>query len=403
VDSDMPQEPLPIPDAAVASNAAAPIVSGAGSVTSVAPETAIPEPAILEPAAMTYVSPTAATAQAAVPETVTYRERGGWLIAFGIVQILLGGMTALMTLFVMLSAVASRFTMHRAGNFKSQIGTIAFCMALAVGFVVFGVGSIRARRWARALTLVTSWYALIFGTMMTVLMAVVLPMVMRTSLNAQPKSSNVSPEFTMGIMAVVVTFMIVFMAVFLVALPLSYVIFYSRKDVILTCRQRDVAESWTERTPLPVLAASLALALSGLYYVLFGFAMPIFPYFGHYLTGVAGWTGLFLLGMADIAIAINLFRMKTAAWWAALLLGILRAVSSGFTFSRDNLIDAYSRTDMSEEQLQMIRANPMFRGHFMFWWTMIMILLSLAYLIWLKRYFKSPESPAQVEPGLSLA
>jgi len=120
------------------------------------------------------------------------------------------------------------------------------------------------------------------------------------------------------------------------------------------------------------------------------------------ITGVRGWSALFLLGIVDIVIAINLFRLKTAAWWTAVAVVVFRTVSSAMTFARENPMQIYSGSGMTEEQLRVLRSNPMLQGHMMFWWTLVWTLVFLAYLVWLKRYFKTPEAPAQREPVLSI-
>src|ERR1039458_10676335 len=79
------------------------------------------------------------------------------------------------------------------------------------------------KRWARALTLVTSWYWLIMGALVTVLLTAVLPVTMRTAL-AQMKQSGPnapSPEMSTAVMAVMLTVLIIFMAFFLVAVPID--------------------------------------------------------------------------------------------------------------------------------------------------------------------------------------
>ena len=87
-------------------------------------------------------------------------------------------------------------------------------------------------------------------------------------------------------MAVILTLIIIFAAFFLVAVPIAFVVFYSRKDVAETVHHRDPLQRWTDRTPLPVLGASVVLALGSLYFLLVGLTNPVFPFFGRYLTGV---------------------------------------------------------------------------------------------------------------------
>src|SRR5258708_18750086 len=168
--------------------------------------------------------------------------------------------------FVVLGAFMSRLSpggAMRPGQFVSSIATYALIAAV---FIALGIGSVQARRWARALTLVTSWYWLIIGTLGTVALTAILPVAMRGALKqVQQNSANPpSADITTGVMAVIITLMIVFFTVFLVLLPIGFIVFYRRNDVVLTCQHRDPVERWTDRTPLPVLGASLAFFVGSL-------------------------------------------------------------------------------------------------------------------------------------------
>jgi hypothetical protein len=210
----------------------------------------------------------------------------------------------------------------------------------------------------------------------------------------QTGSDAPSPEMSTGIMAVILTIMIVFLAFFFVVVPIAFVIFYSRKDVAETCRRRDPVERWTDRTPLPVLGASVALFTGALYMLLVGLTTPMFPFFGRYLTGIPAAACFVLLGTLDIYLAVALFRRQSSGWWIAVLVAPVRILSMILTYARADLMQAYSKMGMSDAQLQVLSANPMFRGHILLWWSLISVLLFFGYLVWLKKYFK----PTMAEP-----
>jgi len=310
-------------------------------------------------------------------------------VIFGVIQIILGLMAALMVPFVALGAFMSRLTpggAMRPWQFISGVATYAF---ISAAMIALGTGSVQSRRWARALTLVTSWYWLIMGALVTVLLTAMLPVMMRGAL-AQMKQTGgdaPSPEMSTGIMAVVLTLIILFVAFFLILVPIAFVIFYSRKDVAETCRRRDPVPRWTDRTPLPVLGASVALFTGAIYMLLVGVTTPMFPFFGHYLTGIAAGACFFVMGALDVYVSIALFRLQTTGWWIAVVALAIRLLSMTLTYSRTNLMQAYSKVGMSDAQLQMLNANPMFHGHVLLWWSLISMLVFFGYLVWLKRYF----------------
>lgn len=356
------------------------------------PESA-PEPALESPAAIAPVTPVAAVPplpEVPVYELPAYPDRRTGLIIFGVFQIILGLLAALMVPLMALGAVVSHLTpggAMRPGQIVSGVATYAF---IAATLLALGIGSIQSRRWARALTLVTSWYWLVLGVLGTVLITAMLPVMMRSVL-AQMKQAGAdapSPEMSTGVMAVILTLFILAAAFFLILVPLAFVIFYSREDVAETCSRRDPVPRWTDRTPLPVLGASVAIFGGALYMLLIGLTTPIFPFFGRYLTGFAGAACLLVLGVLDFYISIALFRLQQSGWWLATVALAVRTLSTVLTFSRADLMQAYSKTGLSDAQLQMLNSNPMFRGHVLLWWSLLSMLMFFGYLIWLKRYFR---------------
>jgi hypothetical protein len=333
------------------------------------------------------------------PEVSAYRDRGTGLVVFGVFQIILGLLAALMVPLVALGAFMSRLApggSMRPGQFLSGVASYAF---IAVALVALGIGSVQMKRWARALTLVISCYWLITGVLITVLLTAMLPVTMRSALAQvqQNAPAGPSPQISTGVMAVILTLIIIFAAFFLIAVPVAFVIFYSRRDVAETVRHRDPIERWTDRTPLPVLGASVVLALGSLYLLLVGLTNPVFPFFGKYLTGVAASACFLATAALDTYLAIALFRLQSSAWWIAAITVPVRLLSMILTYARADIMQAYSKMGMSDAQLKMLSSNPMFRGHILLWWSLLSMVLLFAYLLWLKRYFKTPV-PTHVPP-----
>jgi hypothetical protein len=354
----------------------------------------LPEPAaVIAAPAVEIASPTPA-----IPEVPVYRDRGTGLVLFGVVQIILGLLAALMVPFVVLGAFVSKLApggSMRPGQYISGVASYAF---ISAALLTLGVGSIQMKRWARALTLVVSWYWMIMGALITVLLTAVFPVMIRSAIQAQQNAAGApSPELQAGVMAVIITIMIVFFAFFLVIVPIAFVVFYSRSDVALTCRHRDPVERWTDRTPLPVLGASVVLFTGALYMLLVGLTTPLFPFFGHYLTGIPA-AGCFLaLGAVDIYLAIAIFRLQSTGWWTAVLLAPIRLLSMVLTYRKADLMQAYSKMGWSDTQVKMLSSSPLFRSHVILWWSLVSLVLFFGYLLWLKRYFKTPAAPPQTD------
>jgi hypothetical protein len=367
-----------------------------------------PEPAPTPPATDISVVSAAATPplpEAPVSDAPAYRDRGTGLVIFGVAQIILGLLAALMVPLIALSMFMSRLApggAMRPGQLVSGVATYTF---IAAALLALGIGSVRMRRWARALTLVTSWYWLIMGTLGTILLTAVLPVAMKSALaQAQQNSAGTSsPEITTGVMAVIITVMIVFFAFFLVVVPIAFVIFYSRNDVAETCRHRDPVERWTDRTPLPVLGASLAFFTGSLYSLLVALTTPMFPFFGHYLTGIPAAGCLVALAALDLYLATALFRLRSSGWWIAILAAPVRMLAVASSYSRAGLMQAYSKMGWSDEQMNMLNSSPLFRSRVFLWWGVILMMVFFGYLLWLKRYFKAPDAGTPVEAHPSQA
>lgn len=330
-----------------------------------------------------------------VAEPATLPDRSTGLVIFGVLQIILGLMAALMVPFAALGAFMSRLApgggTMRPGQFVSGIALYAFAAAV---LLCLGIGSVQMKRWAHALTLVLSWYWLFSGTLITVLLTAVLPVTMRSVLNAQQNFATApSSPLSTGVMAVILTMIIVFAAVFLVLVPIAFLVFYSRKDVAETCRRRDPVVRWTEGTPLPVLGASVVLGFQALYLLLTGVTTPLFPFFGHYLYGVPAFGCLLVTAALDAYIAIALFRLKPAGWWVAITTQPIRVVSMALTFSRADLMEAYSKMGFSQQQLQLLNSNPITRSHVILWWSLCSTVILWLYLLWLRRYFRTNARP----------
>lgn len=336
-------------------------------------------------------------AAAAPPLPPAYRDRGSGLVFFGVVQVILGLLSALMVPLMVLSMAIAVGRSHlpagagiRIMQFVSAASIYALIAAL---FVTLGIGSIQMKRWARALNVVFSCYWLLSGALATVLLTAILPMMMRSFMQISRNSTpDASPEMTSGVMAVMLTVIIVFMAFFLIAVPIAFIVFYARNDVAETVRHRDPVERWTDRTPLAVLGGSVVLAIGAAYLFLTGVSAPPFPFFGRYLYGISAAACFLAFAALDFYLAVAIFRLSSVGWWIAVFFMPLRLISMAITFARADMMQAYAHTGMSDEQLQTLNSSPMLRSHVFLWWSLLSAVIIYGYILWLKRYFTQPAS-----------
>ena len=95
-----------------------------------------------------------------------FKDRKTGLVGFGILQIILGGLCAILVPFMIIGMIVLAVSKDSSAppmNTATMIVGVLFYVLAAICFIWMGVGSIKARRWARALILVSSWLWLICG------------------------------------------------------------------------------------------------------------------------------------------------------------------------------------------------------------------------------------------------
>ena len=107
-----------------------------------------------------YVSPNAA-GEADPASADTPRDRSLGLALFGTLQLLIAGFFALMVPFFVLLLMPQ--PAQAQPHPQVVVPFLISYATLAAAFATLGVGSILARRWARALTLILSWLWLVTG------------------------------------------------------------------------------------------------------------------------------------------------------------------------------------------------------------------------------------------------
>jgi hypothetical protein len=316
------------------------------------------------------------------PALPTYKDRYAGLVAFGIVQIVLGGFTALMIPLLLFSQHVMAQQQPGSVYGPSLALVMAMYGTLALVLVCVGIGSIKARRWARALTLVGAWSLLIMGVFMFAGEAFMLP---RLFAAAAP-SGNAMPQAAM--VAVMVTTLLV-MGVVFVALPAVFAWFYGSRHVKATCEARTPKTSWTDGCPLPLLALCLWMALGTVSFFIMALAgMAVLPVFGQLIAGPVATIVSLLLGAAWAWAAWAIYRRRLAAWWFIVGMMTVFGVSCVITFLRVDPLEIYRVMHYPEPQIEQIRRFGMMTGPMMAWSTAGGGVLWLGFLLWVRRYFK---------------
>jgi hypothetical protein len=331
----------------------------------------------------------------ASPAPPAYKDRHAGLVAFGIVQIILGGFIALMIPLIF-------FAQHIAA--RQQAGAVyppslAFVLAvygtLAMVLVCLGIGSIMTRRWARALTLVGAWSWLIIGVFSMAFQIVLLPRVLAT-----PGPTGATMPHA-ALAAMMVTMLVVLGIVF-IALPAIFVWFYGSRHVKATCEARNPRPSWTDGCPLPLLALCLWLASGAIGMLAMPLAgMSALPLFGKLVTGPGAALAFVLLAVAWAWAAWATYRRQLAGWWFIFIALIVFAASCLVTFLRVDPLEMYRVMGYPEQQIEQMRSLGFLTGPTMAWLSAGGAGLWLVLLLWVRRYFKPASVPPKPTPSVA--
>jgi hypothetical protein len=321
------------------------------------------------------------------PAPMPYKDRSGGLVAFGVMTLLLGVLAGLFVPLVFLGQAMAAKANHTPPDFSLILPAIGIYGVMAVVLVWLGIGSIKARRWARALMLIFSWSWLVMGVIAVTVMALVLPkMLASLPANAAPGQPAVPPEAMTAVL--VATFVIY--GVMFVVLPAIWTIFYQSRNVKLTCERRDPIPRWTDACPLPVLGLCLWLWISVPMLLL----MPIsghgvVPFFGIFLTGLPGT--VFCLVMATLWTYAGwlLFRLDSRGWWLIFIAMCVLTVSGVLTFARHDTLEMYQLMNYPKAQLDQIQKSGLLAGNRMSWLMSLSVLPFLGYLLFIKKFLRS--------------
>ncbi len=180
----------------------------------------------------------------------------------------------------------------------------------------------------------------------------------------------------------------VFLFVVYIVIPGVWVLFYRSPHVKATCEALDPIERWTDRAPLPIIAACLWMACcsAGVLFMaaLYNGALPVFGVFWSGPTGMAIYAALAVL-FAYCSWA--LYQLKWSGWWIVVAVVCLGAVSAFITYSRHDISELYTLMGYSDQELAQIQKFTFLNNKTVAWQTVGGLVPLLGYMIFLRRYF----------------
>jgi hypothetical protein len=308
--------------------------------------------------------------------------RSGWILFFGILEILLAGLCALMAAGMMALALFGGGALKAAG----AGGALAFVFptlfygAIALLLLLGGAGTLGRRRWARVLMIVVASFWLIFGLLGGATILAMIPM----ALSETAKGGRTLPAGVSAIVWLLVGGGTLF---FGVLLPGSLLLFYTRKSVKAAFEARDPEESSAGKLPLPVTILAVWMGIGAVAGV-FSAPYRIIVLFGFVFSGSAAAI-LVLAGAAIQGFFVwRIVRREARIWWAILLYYLLLGISATVSVTGGSMDEVFRRIGA------MTVMDPSQRPFFekMQTWTPWMILVSqllfLCFVVYTKRYFK---------------
>ena len=323
----------------------------------------------------------------AVP--VPYKNRRGWLIAFGVVEILMGCGFLLMILlsaFAFLGPAAAKMPPNAmaAGPMSKSVLLamvgIQYGMMAAVFFIA-GIGSIRCKNWARIMMLVVSGFWLVIGLISVLVVAFLVPTIMRQ----QTGNIDSSVQHT------IIAGMIIFMTAIMVVLPAVFLFFYSRKSVKATCQADKAAivavpVASTTGLPIPLVILGVWQGM-GVFTIFAALIMPVTFFFGYVVRGAGAI--LILLGYSVLSgyASWSIFHQRLIGWKICLFAAAFGTVSLVISFARyPDMMKLYQMMGLNSQTLQIYEQFPQLLT---FMWVAIILGLTafMVFVLYTRRYF----------------
>lgn len=332
-----------------------------------------------------------------------HKDRTTGLVLFGLLEIAIGLFAlAGAGLSLVASAIAPAAAPAQSGR-QIAFG-IAFYLLVAALFLTLGIGSLLARRWARALTLVVSWIWLVFGVVSLIAFLFLMPMMQAATAKAfeqaaaQQPTAGPAPDPAL-LNAVAFGCTIVFLAIFGIGLPAVFVLFYRSPHVKATCEARDPRPRWTDRLPLPVLSLVLLHGFGAVTVLGSAVGYGALVVFGHLVSGAWAWLLSVALAAVLALAAWWSWRLEARGWWLAAGEWAVGLVSALWTLVHPiDWNEAFQVMKMDPSVYASLDLQAWSRP--IAWLTLAVFLPWLAYLLWVRRYFARPAPTASLGTGL---
>jgi len=295
---------------------------------------------------------------------------------FGILELILGVLCALI-----MFGIIGFPSLQKYPAPPMNAGSMARAAFPAFLLIWTGIGSMKIRRWARALSLIIALCWLLAGISGLILMFVFLPHThgqMSQSVQAAKEAPVFGSYLMLGLKAVIY-----------VIVPAIFILFYASPNVKATCELRDPVVRWTDKCPLPVLTVSMMYGLAAGLMLSRGLSFWAIPFFGFVLSGWAGSAAALINILLLSYVAWGTYKLKITAWWCAVFMTAAWALSATITLSRVSLWDFYEKMNFPKQYLEIMTDYIMPHYSSVAMFSRVWVVCILGYLLFVKKYFSS--------------
>ncbi|WP_372805851.1 hypothetical protein [Pontiella sp.] len=304
------------------------------------------------------------------------KDRSTGLQIAGVLEIILGVLSFSLAMLLLIVVSASGLAGLKTSHFWIAMG---FQFFLTGWLTVMGLGSIKAKRWARALVLVGAWTAVFFGTLALALVLYILPELIGLMMD----SGLVAPTAAMPALYFVIFVLFVLQIVF----PLAAISFYSMNGVRVTCERRNPDPCWTDRVPLPLLAMGF-ISTMGCFSIVTGATTNYVVFlFGKVVMGMPGAAIVALLSIGFGYVGWGAFTRKIHAWWGGYALVLLTCSSMMLTFAEMDMETLYGQMGYSPEQIVQLGHSDAFNPAMLTFVCCIWGIMACIFLVWVRDCF----------------
>ncbi len=336
---------------------------------------------------MTQPPPPPTMINYATPASRPRPDRRGWLIAAGVLLILLGALCGCMAAVMPFSVHFAPRPAGAAGpgagvpniTTGALVGVVLLYVGFATALIWTGVGACRCRRWTRPVVLAVGWPVMVIGAATLVMVAFVLPEQMQ--LQAAARAASAAPK-SLAPPAWAIAAILFVSGLIYVGLPGAFIFLFRQQATARTLAHYDPRRYWTDRLPTPVLTILLGVGLVALA-PLSLLNKAALPAFGTYLHGPAAVAAVLGLTAVAVLTLVWVWKLRTAGWWLALLILVVPAVSFVITLAVGGTAEYYRQMGLPPEQVAAVGKSA---GVIFGVWPAI-TLAWVGFLIYCRRFF----------------